>query len=263
MQSALLREEIPLWEEIPDDEALLDELIDLVDKSLTSGPSNNGFSDVSLAPLKKRSVGKGLWRAVSSILFYGALALVILVAFVYSAGPGEVKSLMGYSYFTVMTPSMRSSIPPGSFIVTKKTEASELQIGDVITFFASGIDETVTHRIVEVIPDSELQFRTKGDDNHEPDSEPVPGSRVIGKVVFHVKYLGSVMLLLKQHIGWVLAIFFLLFALSLTLGWVFRKEVAPMKPPPQQKQQQKPMRKQQQKLRQKKLRKNQLDPDPA
>ena len=230
MQSTLLREEILHTEDIPDDEVLLDELIGLVDRSLARSPPNNSFSDVSSVHAKKRSlVGKGLWRAVSSILFYGALALVILAAFVYSAGPGEVKNLLGYSYFTVMTASMESSIPPGSFIITKKMAVEELQVGDAITFFASGLNETVTHRIMEIIPDEEIQFRTKGDDNADFDSEPVPGSRVIGKVVFHVKYLGRVMLQLKQYIGWVLVIFFLLFALSLALGWLFRKDDIPEK----------------------------------
>ena len=249
MQSTLMRKDFLHTKDIPDDEALLDELIGLVDRSLASGLPKNWVSDFPPAFAKKRPLaGKGIWRAVSSILFYGALAMVILAAFVYSAGPGEVKNLLGYSYFTVMTPSMKSSIPPGSFIMTKKTALEKLQAGDIITFFAGGVDETITHRIVEVIADGELQFRTKGDDNDDSDSEPIPGSRVIGKVMFHVKYLGSVMLLLKQHIGWVLAIFFLLFALSTTLAWTFRKENIPPK------QQQRPQKPQQ---------KSQTDPYPA
>ena len=230
MQSALPCEKNLRYEEIPDDEALLDELIGLVDKTLAASRPRNGFYDFPPMPAKKRpAIGKVLWRAFSSILFYGALALVILAAFVYSAGPGEVKSLFGYSYFTVMSPSMKSSIPTGSFILTKKMGTDQLRPGDVITFFASGIDETVTHRIVEVIPDGGLAFRTKGDDNDTPDSELVPADRVIGKVVLHLKHLGNAMLFLKQHIGWVLAIFVLLLALSMTLGWLFRKEDLPAK----------------------------------
>jgi signal peptidase I, archaeal type len=203
------------YEEIPDDDALIDELITLVDRAVAPRAS----------PAKKRRTsGKSVWRFLSNLLFYSALMLAIVAALVYSAGPGEIKSLFGYSYFTVMTPSMESSIPPGSLIVTKKTDANQLQIGDVITFFSYDADSTVTHRIVEIINDGELSFRTKGDDNQSEDPDPVPAKRLVGKVVFHLGAVGSAMLLLQKHLILVLVLFFLAIALSFTLQQLLRKE---------------------------------------
>lgn len=202
-----------LHEELPDDDKLLDELIALVERSVSGGPA-----------VKQRSIGKKLWRVVSNLLFYGALLLAILAALVYGTGPGEVKDLLGYSYFTVMTPSMQSSIPQGSLIITRRTEPADLAVGDVITFFSSDGSNTVTHRIIEIISGGELQFRTKGDDNPTPDSTPIAAGRVVGKVLFHVKHLGSVMLALQNNLIWVLALFFLAIALSFTLQQLLRKD---------------------------------------
>ena len=212
-------------EGVPDDDALLDELIDLVDKATLDDDyilSGRGLFQAPPAS-KQRTWGAAARRMISTLLFYGILAMVILAAFVYSGGRGEVKNLLGYSYFTVMTKSMQSSIPSGSLIITKQTDVDKLIPGDIITFFAKDHGDTVTHRIVEVI-DGGLTFRTKGDDNQAPDSELVPAERVVGKVVFHAKAVGRAMLFTRQRIGWIAAIFLILLALSVTLGWAFRKD---------------------------------------
>jgi signal peptidase len=46
---------------------------------------------------------------------------------------------------------------------------------------------------VEVVTrDGELYFRTKGDANEEPDSNPIPAENVVGKVWFGIPYIGYV-----------------------------------------------------------------------
>lgn len=218
-------------EDIPDDEVLLDEMIALVDNARPIGLPWQGSSVFDpLPPEKRRSPGKVLWRIISGSLFYGALILAILAALVYSNGPGEVKNLLGFSYFTVMTPSMQSSIPTGSLIITRKVAADSLEVGDVITFFSTNSDTTITHRIVEIVSGDGLQFRTKGDDNNTEDPDLVPSGRIVGKVVFHVGTLGKLMLALQEHIAWVLALFFLTLLTSFALQQLLRKEERPPKP---------------------------------
>ncbi|MCL2107227.1 MAG: signal peptidase I, partial [Oscillospiraceae bacterium] len=181
-------EAIPVIEEIlrgakvREDDELLDELIRLVDGICP--PKEHLWPAAMPAPPKRLS-GKAVWRMVSGVLFYGVLLLAILAAFLFSGAPGEVKNLFGFSYFTVMTPSMKSSIPPGSLILTKKTDTDKLMAGDVITYFSSDAGATVTHRIVEELHE-EAAFRTQGDDNSSPDPEPVSAARVGGKDVLRV-----------------------------------------------------------------------------
>ena len=206
-----------LWhEEIPDDEAFIDEMLACLDAVVLPRLYQ------PLPEKKKWFFGKTVWRTVSSVFFYGALVLALLAALVFTGDPGDVKNLVGFSYFTVMTPSMQSVIPVGSLIITRRTDAHALQIGDVITYFSA--NTTVTHRIVDILYQDGIEFQTKGDDNHSVDPDPVSVERVIGRVVFHVRYIGHAMLFMQQRIVWVLGIFLLLIALSFTLQQLLRKE---------------------------------------
>ena len=115
------------------------------------------------------------------------------------------------------------SLPVGSLIVTRRTDAQALQIGDAITFFAA--NNTITHRITDISHGYDgLEFQTKGDDNTYIDPDPVSADRVIGRVVFHVRYLGHAMLFMQQNIIWVLGMFFLLILLSFTVQQFLRKD---------------------------------------
>jgi len=207
------------FDDIPDDENFIDEMIGLVEGAGLSGLYK------PLPEKKQWLLGKKAWRMVSSVFFYSALALAILAALVFTGDPGDVRNLMGYSYFTVMTPSMRSSLPVGSLIITRRTDANLLQVGDAITYFAA--NNTVTHRIVDVTHGVDgLEFQTKGDDNTFVDPDPVSADRVIGRVVFRVRYVGHVMLFIQQRIAWVLGMFFILILLSFALQQFLRKDEA-------------------------------------
>jgi signal peptidase len=210
---------MPLHDEIPDDIALIDELIAKIDRAC----GHIWFDHVQ--PEKTRQPArKTAWRAVSGIMFYSALALVVLAAFVFSGSPGTARDLFGFSHFTVVSPSMQSAIPVGSLIVTRRPASpSELQVGDIITYFDSARTETITHRIVEIDPVN-WQFTTKGDNNPGNDPEPIPADLLVGRVVWHVRGVGQVMLFLQQRIMWVIIIFALFVTLSFTLQIMLRKE---------------------------------------
>lgn len=93
--------------------------------------------------------------------------------------------LFGINMYTVLSGSMEPEYPVGSLIYVKETPADQLQVGDVITFKLTG-EVTATHRIIEILDDDGVSFRTKGDANEDPDNSPVKSNEVIGKVVFKV-----------------------------------------------------------------------------
>ena len=115
---------------------------------------------------------------------------------------GEVPSIMGYSFFRVMTGSMEPEIPVDSLIVVKKQGVQELAVGDVISFFSrdpSLMGEVNTHRIVEISEDGgELFFATKGDANNVVDRYITREEDVIGKVVFSSLKLGKFIRLISN-----------------------------------------------------------------
>ena len=100
---------------------------------------------------------------------------------------------MGLQVYTVLSGSMEPNYHVGSIIYVKEVKPETLKVGDAISFMIS--ENTVaTHRIIEVLPDENdanvIRFRTKGDNNDIPDTNPVHCNNVLGKVVGTIPLLG-------------------------------------------------------------------------
>jgi signal peptidase I len=101
----------------------------------------------------------------------------------------------GSSAYTVLTVSMRPSLPPGTLVVAKPVPPSELRVGDVVTYqIRSGEPEVVTHRITAVTPTlgGELMFTTQGDANPVGDEKPVKAGQIRGVLWYSVPFVGFV-----------------------------------------------------------------------
>jgi signal peptidase len=99
----------------------------------------------------------------------------------------------GATPYTVLTGSMRPTMPPGSLAVTKPIEASGLKVGDAITYqIRSGEPEVVTHRIISSSQTlgGETLFTTQGDANPQPDEEPVKAGQIRGVVWYSIPFAG-------------------------------------------------------------------------
>ncbi len=102
------------------------------------------------------------------------------------ANKNEVPSIGGNAPLIVLTGSMEPTIKAGDLIVTKKIDAEEVRVDDVISFFdPDGNGSTiVTHRVIGVETDEtsgELFFRTQGDNNNIADMTPVPAENLVGR----------------------------------------------------------------------------------
>lgn len=115
----------------------------------------------------------------TNLLLVLALALVVLLV---------APRVLGMDSYAVISASMHPALPVGSLIYVQKTDPAKIEVKDIISFRLGGT--VATHRVAE--KDSQAQtFTTKGDRNANPDGSPLPYSQVIGKVVFHVPYLGA------------------------------------------------------------------------
>lgn len=121
---------------------------------------------------------------------------LVILAVVASVTPAVlVPRLGGGTPYTVLTGSMRPGLPPGTLVVTRPVETTELGVGDVITYqLNSGDAAVVTHRIVSqgLDADGEPVFRTQGDANNAPDENWVRPVQVMGEKWYSVPYLGYV-----------------------------------------------------------------------
>lgn len=137
---------------------------------------------------------KKIIGVASTILL--ALSLILLIfATVYRAN--DSITLFGYRFYYITTGSMEPDIKTGSFVAAKKVDASELMVGDVISFVSS--DPSIkgqinTHSIYEIGTDGSgnLMFKTKGTANAEPDNYLVSPDAVRGRVEYQSYAIGCI-----------------------------------------------------------------------
>lgn len=130
------------------------------------------------------------------------LCAVFLFLTVLLTRSGKVPDVGGYSALRVLTGSMEPAIPEDTLVITRKTDAEGIQVGDVITFFSS--DPNLggfvnTHRVEEKQKlGDEWVFTTKGDANSIVDAYPVTEDQLIGKVIYTNQTLGKLSRLISN-----------------------------------------------------------------
>lgn len=138
---------------------------------------------------------------------YWALVLILvavagIATMAGSSLPGQVR------LFVVRSGSMAPALPTGSLVVVGQKDS--YNTNDIITYLteadanARNANRTVTHRIVDV-KDGEIgrSYITKGDVNDVADREAVPASQVLGRVLWHIPYIGYPVSYAKTQMGFV------------------------------------------------------------
>ncbi len=135
-----------------------------------------------------------------------------------AAGLAALALAAGVRFYTVMTPSMGTTAPVGTLVVTRP--AAAYQAGEIVTYERDG--RSYTHRILTAKPDG--TFITKGDLNSAADPLPVDATQIAGSAV----WLGPGLGWLWQGLPWLVLGFFAVYALSLlrrldgTWQWIVR-----------------------------------------
>ncbi|MCL2488453.1 MAG: signal peptidase I [Oscillospiraceae bacterium] len=179
-------------------------------------------------------------QAIKDSIFYACLLMMVLLAFFYSGTGQNGKQFGPFAYNSVLTTSMQSVYPQGSLITSWAIAPDEkltagLENGTDIVFTKSADGEVVVHRIIAIMEDYEdsgqRAFRTQGVDNPSPDQWVVYEGNVVGRVTWHIPYLGAVMEFIAQNVLWVVLILVILFTIAAMLKIVFKKEQPTPQPP--------------------------------
>ena len=133
------------------------------------------------------------------------LVPIILLLFFFPAQFG------GNTHFLViLSGSMEPEYPVGGLAILKQTNATNIQVDDVIAFRPGNNEDTkifVTHRVVET---TEEGFITKGDANKDVDMGVVAPQQVVARAEYIIPYLGYGLMklstLLKTKFGFLLLI---------------------------------------------------------
>ncbi|WP_192929673.1 signal peptidase I [Alkaliphilus serpentinus] len=141
----------------------------------------------------KVSSGTQKLKNISSNILIGLLAVIIIsMLFLLfqsrrTAGP---PSIAGHQMYIVLSGSMSPTFKTGSVIFVKETDPTEIKAEDVITYTGHDGGGITTHRVVEVINEGPLKFKTRGDANNMDDPLPVPAQNVMGVVKLSIPLIG-------------------------------------------------------------------------
>ena len=125
-------------------------------------------------------------------------------------------NFFGYKTFIVLTGSMEPSINAGDLVIVKGAEKNNIKPGDVITYSVGNTEQTVTHRVTEIVEkNNKTYYKTKGDNNNSVDSELIQYENVLGTMSFKIGKLGLLVNALKTT-GGIAAI-----ALIIIIAWVY------------------------------------------
>lgn len=160
------------------------------------------------------------------------------------ANKDEAPSIGKYVPFIVQSGSMSGVIEGGDIIITKKIEAKDVEVGQIITFYDPKGNGTsvVTHRVFKIeTKDGKLVFTTVGDVvlNENIDKygsveaipvevmnsivEIVPEDKVISEYAFRIPLLGSVSLFMSTIPGFIVCV---LLPLLLLIGYdIIRRKI--------------------------------------
>ena len=153
--------------------------------------------DVQTEHSESPSTGYKIFRIVRIILIYLLAVAIIVAALLFASSKSPNKSLFGFRYYNILTPSMEPEYSVGEMVFVKLENADKINVGDVITFNpSSDSDAYLTHRVTQKFTDYQGSgvtcFRTKGDANDSEDSFLIDEKRVIGVVKFGIPKLGYI-----------------------------------------------------------------------
>lgn len=132
-----------------------------------------------------------------------ALGLLLLIAFFILI----TTQFLGWRFDAVTTSSMVPALKIGGLVIIRPVDPTLISTNDIITFeSAVSADIVITHRVIEVITNNGLAFRTKGDANKDMDSRPIHPENVVGKLWLYVPLIGYAVSFIKTPLGLALCI---------------------------------------------------------
>lgn len=131
---------------------------------------------------------------------------VVIILLITAAALTFLAPRFGWSVDAVFSGSMEPELKVGAVVITRPVDAEEIKTGDIITFYSPLSEQLTSHRVIAVEQGPSVHFQTKGDANEDADPFTLPAGNVVGKVCFHIPYLGYVTQFVKTPLGFLLTL---------------------------------------------------------
>ncbi len=164
---------------------------------------------------------KKIFNFITSVIvgiIFVLTLLFLICSFAMKNGDGTF-SLFGYEGRIILSGSMEPTLRVNSLVILDTNANKDtLQIGDIVTFnedgFINGSTETITHRIIGIETYHDTIYYTLKGDAIKNDTQYIPSSFVVGKVVADNYPLGCFLQFIDSKLG----ILFLIVAPSLIIS---------------------------------------------
>ncbi|MGL6106244.1 signal peptidase I [Romboutsia sp.] len=123
------------------------------------------------------------------------LVCVLLILNFISSKSNTAFNIMGFRTYTVLSGSMEPKFDPGDVIIILNKNRTNIDKGDIVTFYNTVENQIITHRIVEK---NSTGYLTKGDNNDVIDDNVLKEENIIGKVLFHIPKVGYIIKFLSN-----------------------------------------------------------------
>ena len=124
------------------------------------------------------------------IFFIVAIVVIFNLILLVQKIQNKPASIFGYKVFVVISGSMEPNIHVGDIVITKNVDEENIKIGDVITF--NNDKYTITHRVIDIIQDDEIFYKTKGDHNSVADKDLIKYNNIEGDCKFRIEKIGVI-----------------------------------------------------------------------
>ena len=162
--------------------------------------------------MKKERLNK-IFRIITLPITIITIITVLYIGYIKFIKQEDDINLFGIRFYMVLTGSMEPNYNIGDVIVVKETSKDNIKVGDVINFLSENGNDTVTHRVTEIIEnDGATLFKTKGDNTNSEDSEAIEFSRVQGTLLFKISKMGIILTKLFTGTGLCIAILVIIFS---------------------------------------------------
>lgn len=131
----------------------------------------------------------------------GSNALWVIVAVVALGLLWFNSGALGVQPTMITGPSMEPAMVMGDIVIVKPIDAADVEVGDVIRFQYENIH--ILHRVIAIDDtDGQVTFTTKGDNNDDPDMNPVTPDQLEGKAVMTIPKVGLLSIGVRRVLAW-------------------------------------------------------------
>lgn len=110
--------------------------------------------------------------------------------------------LLGQRAVVVLSGSMEPVFSPGDVLIERGLQASEVEIGQIVTFEEPGTDRQVTHRVRRIeARKGRLVFVTKGDADNSVQRWSIAAGGTLGQPTRAIPAIGHVAMLARTPLG--------------------------------------------------------------